>query len=419
MLKDSEAQNSQELTRLLIARGIPHKEAEQPFQTYRVSQLGLHRSQLGALLDELLPEVTKSKNVGDLKAFRDNLKSIIFALGAAGYAFEWMVLPMQDKHYNARERLGRLGLSRRRVTRILEALDGADLLIRGRKGFKDNRLNYQSKASQFFPSPKLMEYFASCLYEFEEEFDVDVYRYNGFPAGTLTGGREVDDGVALLTRYNAFMRQFSWARKGPTHRTFSGTMQRGGRLINGFQNIVKHRVPIRPKTLLDGSPIAEPDFSANHLRMSGALLGEELPTDPYADLAQITGGTREQVKAFLTMALGALSPAQIGGGMKTLRESDRVPVSTELFNELRDAFPRLHPWIRSQKVFFNDTGARMQVYEGNIAMCVYAEALKAGKPVLAVHDAFAVRQQDEPWAKEVMRQAWKSELNTLIEPVIT
>lgn len=419
MLKDSEAQNSRELTQLLISRGHPHNDDEQPFQTYRVSQLGLQRSQIGGLLDDLLPEVTKSKNKNDLKVHRDNLRSIVIALGAAGYAFEWMVLPMQDKHYGARTKLGQMGLSRRRVIRILDALDSADLLQRGRKGYKDNRPNYQSKASQFFPSPKLMEYFATCLYEFEDDFDVAIYRYNEFQPETIPTAPEVASGVALLTQYNSFMRQFSWARKGPTHRTFSGTMQRGGRLINGFQNIVKHRVPIRPKTLLDGSPIAEPDFSANHLRMSGALLGEELPTDPYADVAKITGVTRDQVKAFLTMAFGALSPAQIGGGMKTLRESDRVPVSTELFNELRDAFPRLYPWIRSRKLFFNDTSARMQVYEGNIAMRVCEEALTAGKPVLAVHDAFAVRQQDESWAKELMREAWMHELKTSIEPVVT
>jgi len=418
LLKDAEARNSLEMTRLLVARGHPDKDSEQTYQTYRLSQLGLQRSQVGKLLDELMPSLTRSSGE-DRRRYRECLRGIVYALGVAGYAFEWLVLPMQDKHYSANARLGKLGLSRRRVERVLCALEEAGLMLRGRKGYRDPRPNHQSKASQFYPSPKLMEYFASCLYEFEDPFDVEVYRYNDFPREAIPLSEDVAEGVDLLTRYNDFMRQFSWARKGPTHRTFSGSMTRGGRLINGYQNIVKHRVPIRPNTLIDGYPIAEPDFSANHLRMAAALVGEELPEDPYSEVSKVSGGSRDAVKAFVTVALGITSPRQIGGAMKTLRESHRTPISTPLFRELRDAFPKLYSWIAKHDVFFNDTGARLQLYEGNIAMQLAGEAIRAERPVLAVHDAFAVRAQDAPWISALMRETWKRELKTTIEPVIS
>jgi hypothetical protein len=105
------------------------------------------------------------------------------------------------------------------------------------------------------------------------------------------------------------MAAHSWAKKGPTTRAFSKNLERGGRLHNAFQNIVNRRVPIRKSTLLDGSPMAEPDFSCNHLRMASKLVGEDLSEDPYSDIVRAIGGDasihRNSAKKFITVCINA------------------------------------------------------------------------------------------------------------------
>jgi hypothetical protein len=196
-----------------------------------------------------------------------------------------------------------------------------------------------------------------------------------------------------------------WAKKGPTTRSFSESLSRGGRVHTAYQNIVNRRLPIRINTLLDGEPIAEPDFKSNHLRMAAALVGDELPDDPYTVIAELAYTTRDIVKEFATMVLGCRSKKQKGGQMNNLDKVGRS-VTLAIYKRLLKAFDQEYPWLDAKGIFYNDTGARMQRLEGEIGIKMFEWAMQKEIPILSVHDSFAVqaRYADETWKK--MNEIW-------------
>ena len=403
---EAEEANSKLLSHQLIGRGLPDNDASQQIQIYRLSDFGMRKVQLGRLLDALTPKVTLSRRKEDIDGFRANLRLLLYALVASAYDFKWLAIPTGDKNYAKDQRLGKFGLSRRRVESILEVLIQEELVVLGRKGFLDPRPNGKSKASQYFPTANLLEFFSSCLYEFSESLELPCYhQFNNFPDEKPPEAHLWASNEALLRRYNEFMANHWWAKKGPTTRSFSESLSRGGRVHTAYQNIVNRRLPIRINTLLDGEPIAEPDFKSNHLRMAAALVGEELPDDPYTVIAELAYTTRDIVKAFVTMVLGFRSKKQKGGQMKNL---DKVGdgVTLAIYKRLLKAFDQEYPWLDAKGIFYNDTGARMQKLEGEIGLKMFEWAMEKEIPILSVHDSFAVqaRYADETWA--MMNNVW-------------
>lgn len=403
----SEEENSRHLTARLLNQELPHNDDSTAIQLYKVSDFGLRKSQIGRLLEELLPLIVKSQREDDIRLYRQNLRHIVFALAASVYKQEWLAISTRDIHYSLEVRLGKLGFSRRRVQRILEVLIAEGYAIAGRAGYRHWGDPTLSKASQYFATPRLMEYFSGCLYEFQSEMLLDDYHeFNDFPEGTKPVQELYVENESLLREYNLFMSNHWWAKKSATTRSFSKTMLRGGRLNNSFQTIVNRRLPIRENTLFDGEPMAEPDFSANHLRLSAALLGEQLPDDPYEAIRNATGATRQQAKGFVTRVLGCVSTSQKGGQMKSLFQSNRDELTIDLYRSLLTEFYKEYPWLESQKIFYNDTGAKMQLLEGEIGLKMFRWTIDTNTPVISVHDSYACKHyhQDAVW--EAMQYFW-------------
>ena len=407
-----EEENSRLLTAQLLNQELPHNDDSTAIQLYKVSDFGLRKSQIGRLLEELLPLVVKSQHESDIGRYRQNLRHIIFALVASVYKQEWLTISTRDVHYNSEARLGKLGFSRRRIERILKVLITEGYAIAGRAGYKHWGDPTLSKASQYFATPRLMEYFSGCLYEFQSEMLLDNYHeFNDFPEGTKPVQELYAENEALLREYNLFMSNHWWAKKGPTTRSFSKTMLRGGRLNNSFQTIVNRRLPIRENTLFDGEPMAEPDFSANHLRLSAALLGEQLPADPYEAIRNATGATRQQAKGFITRVLGCVSPSQKGGQMKSLYQSNRDELTINLYRSLLSEFYKEYPWLKSQNIFYDDTGAKMQLLEGEIGLKMFRWAIDTNTPLISVHDSYACKWYHEQQVWAAMQTFWTEVVN--------
>lgn len=402
-----EEENSRLLTAKLLNQELPHNDDSTAIQLYKVSDFGLRKSQIGELLEVLLPLVVKSQREVDIRLYRQNLRHIIFALVASVYKQEWLAISTRDIHYSSEARLGKLGFSRRRIQRILDVLIAEGYAILGRAGYRHWGDPTLSKASQYFATPKLMEYFSGCLYEFQSDMLLDSYHdFNDFPEGSLPIEELYAENESLLQDYNRFMADHWWAKKGPTTRSFSQSMNRGGRLNNAFQTIVNRRLPIRKNTLLDGEPMAEPDFSANHLRLSAALLGEQMPEDPYEAITAATGATRGQAKAFITRVLGCTSIRQKGGQIKSLYLPNKDELTHDLYKGLLAAFYGEYPWLETQQVFYSDTGARMQLLEGEIGLKMFRWAIETNTPIISVHDSYACKKYHEVSVWSAMQNFW-------------
>jgi hypothetical protein len=116
---------------------------------------------------------------------------------------------------------------------------------------------------------------------------------------------DMDDMIAI----NEFIKPHRWACKAPIRLVYKHTPFQGGRLITPFQNLPDRRARIRINTQIDGQPICEVDFNANHLRIALAQRSKEYAGDtPYEDICHEAGvAGRAAVKRFLTIAMGASS----------------------------------------------------------------------------------------------------------------
>ena len=107
-----------------------------------------------------------------------------------------------------------------------------------------------------------------------------------------------------LLEINEFLRTQHWALKAPIRQVFKYDPFRSGRLHTPFQNLPTRQFNIRKQTLINGEPIIETDFNANHFRIFMALNKKDITADdPYGELADIANTSRATAKQFLTMAL--------------------------------------------------------------------------------------------------------------------
>jgi hypothetical protein len=353
----------------------------------------------------------ESRDPAVVKQHRSNIKHLLLGTLAAAFDFKNVAISTRTEHHQGDQLLGNLGFDRRRLERILPVLIEEEWISRTLHGYRSTG-SAPSKSSQYFAGEKLLNHFSECLYEIENDMVLPCYhKFNDFPVDQIPALNLYEENDALLRRYNLFMAEHSWAKKGPTTRSFSTSMERAGRLHNAFQNIVNRRVPIRKTTLLDGSPIAEPDFSCNHLRMASKLVGEDLSEDPYSDIVRAIGGDesidRNMAKKFVTVCIGATSLKQKGGLMVECSKANKpTPIPIPTFRAMLEATEKLFPWVKNEKIFFSDAGARMQKLEGEIGLRMFQWALNEEVPILSVHDAYAVKEKDEGRTRERMNKEW-------------
>ena len=217
---------------------------------------------------------------------------------------------------------------------------------------------------------------------------------------------DYDRQVRIITNYNNYMNDHTWAMKNPNSRTITDFIGRSGRINNYYQSIVNRRIPIRSHTLIDDERIKEPGFSCNHLRMASYLVGEELPEDPYSVIAEEAGVTRDVIKSVLTASIGAASLNQKGGQMQALNKKGLVKITQ--YKVVIDIIEKVYPWVKAQSLMFNDVGTRMQYLEGEIALEMMKWAVEEGVPLIPVHDSFAVRYYDEEKTFNRMLEVWRT-----------
>jgi hypothetical protein len=82
----------------------------------------------------------------------------------------------------------------------------------------------------------------------------------------------------------------------------------------------------------------------------------------------------------------------------------RRRVNRERFNALREAALTAFPSLKG--ALFKDMGAMLQSLEGQIALDIMFEGVKAGIPVLPVHDSFITTANHEDWLREQMYVQW-------------
>ena len=374
-----ESDNAKQLAKLIIDQGLPHIEDTIPAVAISSQSLGITQSSLSDLCWEIVAKATSTKSESYRQGYFQSTQTIIYSLIFAGFSFNHLALGTRVKPDGY---LSSLKLSRRHIEAITAVLVDEGYAVLTRVGYRHHGSPKLSKSAQYYPTEKLLTEYCELLYLPAGDFD----NYNPYVfKSTEEWEPNWERKATIIKRYNEFMRDFTWAKKAPTHRSMGKDPFTSGRVYTGYQNIVNRRIPIRTKTLLNGEKLCEVDFKSNHLWLLSAFFGEQLPEDPYIEIADAVGCSRSDVKRLINPLLGATGKSQLAEIKFKLHD-----ISNDLIDEILAKMDQVLPWLNNNKLIFKGIGTKLQYVEGEIALKMFQWAIDNQIPLLNVHDAYAV-----------------------------
>ena len=400
--------NAEALAEMLLAKGLPNDDESSAVRNLRLTNSNIFNGAMGQAVRDVVARACKSKASPYIVNYERDTKLIMTNLIAVAFQWEWLGLGTRVSKGNY---LDSLGLARRRIEDITDALIQGGYATLGRGGYRHYGSAGKSKSTQYYPTEKLLRLGAEMLYEMAGDFDnYQPYEWEGDERWDANEGQNIQ----TLRDYNEFMRSHTWAQKAPTVRKLLSEPYTGGRVYTPYQNIVNRRVQIRSKTLLDGQPLIECDFSANHPYMLARLTGNEFHSNFYNAIADKSNCDRAAVKAVITAAIGCPSSSKVNQMRYRLQTRG---IDTTLVDNIITTATATYPWLKEHNILFNNKGVYMQWLEGEIAMKMFQAAVHYGIPMVNVHDAYAVNQKHSAKVGALMNQ-YREEVLEAYKPVL-
>ena len=394
------------LKQQLLSLGTPEDDYEHhiflcPLQLHKNSKLHL---KLSLLIDKYVDE-TKGGRFGErLEEFKCHWQWVLLGLSRSIITNSWLLVSLDTNAYSDDIWLRRYGIKYRSVKAIVGYLREQDLVavLKGKK--------YKGKPSRtrLFPTAALSNQIWEYVLEQEQPIEGpyltiketdDIWEETMFKVKADESHPDMDDMIAI----NEFIKPHRWACKAPIRLAYKHTPFQGGRLITPFQNLPDRRARIRINTMINDQPICEVDFNANHLRIVLAQTSKEYAGDtPYEDICHEVGvAGRDAVKRFMTIAMGASN--EVSGKRRLSLDGFNSEVVDRIHAGTLKRYPKLE--------LFKGWGIFAQNFEGQILKDVLLEGIKEDIVCLPVHDAVAVQQQHQNWAKEVMLETWQEHMH--------
>ena len=340
---------------------------------------------------------TKQRGAKQLAEFKRHWQYMLMNLCSVSFQRRWLLVSLDKTAYSNDDWLKLHGLSYGLTKEIVSYLVTTGMIeLKLGKRYENNPAR-----TRLFPTPKLANMLYSLFYFIEEEINPPYIRINkgeGSWTDTICSLSDDHPEVIEMTTINEFLKGHSWACKAPVRLVYKSNAFNGGRLFTPFQNLPDRKVRIRINTLIDEQSICEVDFNANHLRLNLAFRSKESAGDtPYEDIGEIAGvNNRDQIKRIITVAMGASDEA--GGYGSLYTEGFNKAYVRRIHDAALKRFPKLQ--------LFKGWGVYAQNFEGQILKDVMLQGVKKDIVCLPVHDAVAVQQQHQAWAKEVMLETW-------------
>ena len=394
------------LKQQLLSLGIPEDEYEHhiflcPLQLHKNSKLHL---KLSSLMHKYVEETRGNRGPKQLEVFKYHWQWVLLGLSRSIITNSWLLVSLDTKAYAKDIWLQRYDIKYSSIKPIVDYLESQGLIkvLKGK--------NYKDKPSRtrLFPTDALSNKIWQYVLDQEQPIEGpyltinetdDIWEETMFKVKTDESHPDMDDMIAI----NEFLRSHRWACKAPVKLVYKHTPFQGGRLITPFQSLPDRRARIRINTQIDGQPICEVDYNANHLRLNLALFAKEYAGEtPYEDICVEAGvASRDMVKKFITVAMGASSE------MAARNSLARERFNGDLFNRIHSGVQKRYPKLK----LFNGWGIFAQNLEGQILKDVMLEGIKEDIVCLPVHDAVAVQQQHQGWAKDVMLETWQEHMD--------
>jgi hypothetical protein len=392
------------LKQQLLALGIPDDDYKHhiflsPLQLHKHSKL---HAKLSFLIEKYVQETRGQRGAKQLETLRYHWQWVLLGLSRSLLTNSWLLVSLDRNAYSSDIWLQRYDIKYATVKPIVDYLEAQGLaqVLKGRK-YKG-----QPSRTRLFPTEALSSQIWEYVLDQEQPIEGPYLTINDGDntwTETVFNLDESHPDVGDMIAINEFLRPHRWACKAPIRLVYKHSPFQGGRLITPFQSLPDRRARIRINTQIDGQPICEVDYNANHLRLNLALFAKEYAGEtPYEDICIESGvASRDVVKKFITVAMGASSQ------MAARNSLARERFTGDMFNRILAGVQKRYPKLQ----LFNGWGIFAQNLEGQILKDVMLEGIKEGIVCLPVHDAVAVQQQHQNWAKEVMLETWQEHLD--------
>ena len=338
-----------------------------------------------------------------LASLEYHFQCILLSLSWAIYRRQWLLVALDNHAYSKDPWLKRYGFSHTYTKAVVDYLEGMELITK-----KVGKL-YSSKPTRtrIYPTAKLQLALRNYFLEAEQPIEppyVTINKPKGGYGEVIAELVESHPDIADMTKINEFLKGHQWACKAPVRLVYKHDPFASGRLITPFQGLPDRRIRLRINTLIDGQPICEVDFSANHLRLNLAVIaGEDAGDTPYEDIGELAGiEDRQRIKDYITIAMGADS--QEGAKGACVSEG----ITHKQFDVIEAAALKRYPKLN----LYTGFGVNAQSLEGQILKQVMLEGVGQDIVALPVHDAVAVTQDNADWAKKAMLRAWAEQANS-------
>lgn len=351
------------------------------------------------------------------KSLRKHLELFLCNLAIANEQNKWLCIELTKCKFAKHTWYSNIGLKR---THIKVVIDG---MLRHHFITRKGPVNFpgHNKVTRFFPTQKLIDSLKHVVDNLKYPFIEPYVRVNGIETEYEAVFEEIQQpdsnhpDIVNLRKINNFLKEHNWPRKGPIKLIYKGNPFNGGRVYTPFQNIKnkeeegKQNSLIRLNSLIDGQPIVEVDFSANHLRLSLAIFSkiDVGPEDPYMKIASFVGEDRDSVKQLITRCFGASTKQQ------AFQSLYKKGFTNERSQKIVDQVYSLYPDI---KLF--DMGVTLQSIEGSIMIDMCLQGVEDGIVVLPIHDGVAIQRRHQEWGKKFMKQFWEEAVQHVAKAVV-
>jgi hypothetical protein len=298
-------------------------------------------------------------------------------------------------------------------TVIIKAIDG--LLLRGWIREKRTLPGHRGWQSRFCATPKLIELWdeAPHVYDLHEIIclkdaagNLIDYDDNRATLRLRHELRDINDqlatisldlpgpGIARTSKHWIIGGAFYRPQPPALRRVFNrSSFNMGGRGYGWWQSLPKQR---RAVALINGEPVAEPDFEQMHT----AILYAEKGLRSVGDAYETGEFPRSAGKLAFNVALNAASRQ---GAIAALMNKRDWAYSGPETSRLLDSLTRRHSAIKD--ALHSDQGIRLMRKDSDITIGATKDCLKAGIPVLPIHDSMLCLRQHEGLVAEKMEAA--------------
>ena len=362
------------------------------------SDLSVKAESFQEVVEEVGKDIASPKQGKYAENHREHLANILLNLSRSIVTRRWTIFFGDSKAYSKGGLMHSAGFtSRSRTSKILEALVASDAITRvdGAK-YQDN-----PHGNLYYPNRELREKLFRYGLEStsEHSFDKVLVRINKPSRGWGNVDLTTVDDYHKMAEINEYAKAQTWACKEAITRIFKYDPFTCGRLHTEFQNLPARFQKIRQNTLINGEPIREVDFNANHLRLFLAFNKLDVygdGTDAYREIANLARVDRQTVKSFFTAALNCET-------YERARSGARIP--DKFGRDIMEAFERLYPkaQIFNGERPFGLVGFQL---EGEILQIAMRQLRLLDVFALPIHDAIAVNEKNYELAKSAMEDAW-------------